>query len=100
MRHVGRVVHETSAIYPGTESAVFVCLFEEDLLRQMHLELALIHSTVHEECIELTTSPLMIKCETQKGHTKATLQWIGEASKIRCTVCPWCVFVTAQYYIE
>jgi hypothetical protein len=83
-----RSSRETSAIYHGAKNAVFVCLFEKDLLTQMHLELALIHSTVREECIELTTSPFMINCETQKGHTKATVQWIGKASKKRCTVCP------------
>jgi hypothetical protein len=43
---------------------------------------------MHVECIELFTSPFMISCDIQKGDTKATVQWIGEASKIRCMVCP------------
>jgi hypothetical protein len=76
------------AVFRGTKSAIFVPPFEKDLLTRLHCKLALIHSTVHVECIELFTSAFMISCDIQKGGTKATVHWIGEASKIRCTVCP------------
>jgi hypothetical protein len=33
----------------------------------------------------------------EKGDTKATVQWIGEANQTRWTVCPLPVFVPAQY---
>jgi hypothetical protein len=87
-RHGGRGVHENSAIFGGTKSAVFVPPFEKDLLTRLHLELDFSHSTVHEECEKHSTSSLMDSCDVQKGGTKATVQWIGEARKIRCTVCP------------
>jgi hypothetical protein len=33
----------------------------------------------------------------EKGDTKTTVQWIGEASQTSWTVCPLPIFVTAQY---
>jgi hypothetical protein len=83
-----RCTDDRSIVFGGTKSAVFVPPFEKDLLTQLHLELDFLHSTVHEECKKHTTSSLMDSCDVQKGGTKATVQWIGEASKIRCTVCP------------
>jgi hypothetical protein len=47
------------AILRGTTSAVFGLPFEKDLLTQLHSELAVIHSKIHEECIELSTFSLM-----------------------------------------
>jgi hypothetical protein len=44
-----------SDIFCGPRSAAFCLPFENNLLTWLHLELALIHSTIHEECIELTT---------------------------------------------
>jgi hypothetical protein len=52
-------VTEKSAIYSGTNTAVFVSPFEKNLLTQMDSELDFLNSTVHEECKKLSTFELM-----------------------------------------
>jgi hypothetical protein len=50
---------EKSAIYSGTNTAVFVSPFEKNLLTRMDSELDFLHSTVHEEFKKLSTFSLM-----------------------------------------